>query len=175
MTRLPFPSLKRILPLLAVAATLFLVGCAGTHQYLPMPDQAKTLEDPAKGRIYVLRPSSFGGAVGMNVSDGGNPVGSTGPGGYLCWEREPGDVVVSSTSENTSRVSLAVRPGTVHYILQSIRMGIWVARTDLAVIDEAKAKAELKHCKPAKVEKPPKVEKTEKTEKVEKAETAPPK
>jgi|KBSSwiStaDraftv2_1062776.scaffolds.fasta_scaffold810589_1 hypothetical protein len=162
--------MKRLLPLLAAATTLFLVGCAGTHQYLPMPDQSKTVDDPAKGRIYVLRPSSFGGAVGMNISDGGNPVGSTGPGGYLCWEREPGDVVVSSTSENTSRVSLAVRAGTVHYILQSIRMGIWVARTDLEVIDEAKAKAELKHCKPAKVEKPPAVEKTEKVEKAEKTE-----
>jgi len=155
------PTMNRSLPLLAVAASLFLAGCAGTRQYLPMPDQSKAVEDSAKGRIYVIRPSSFGGAVGMNVSDGGNPVGSTGPGGFLCWEREPGDVVVSSTSENTSRVSLAVRPGTVHYILQSIRMGIWIARTELEVIDEEKGKKELQHCKPAKVENPPKVEKVE--------------
>jgi hypothetical protein len=82
-----------------------------------------------------------------------NPIGSTGPGSYLCWEREPGDVIVSATSENTSRVALPVRAGSVHYILQSIRMGIWIARTELEVMPEDKGKEELKRCKPAKVEK----------------------
>jgi hypothetical protein len=118
-----------------------------------LPDQSKNVEDPTKGRIYVIRPSSFGGAVGMNIADGGNPIGSTGPGSYLCWEREPGDVIVSAASENTSRVSLALRSQGVFYILQHIRMGVWMARTDLEVVDEAKGKAELQHCKPATVQK----------------------
>lgn len=118
-----------------------------------MPDQSKAIEDSSKGRIYVIRSSSLGGAVGMSVADGGNLVGKTGPGSYLCWEREPGDVIVSSTSENTSRVALPVRPSSVHYVLQHIRMGIWIARTDLEVVDAEKGMKELKHCKPAKVEK----------------------
>jgi hypothetical protein len=154
--------MKPALALATCAVALQLVGCAGTKQFVPMPDQSKAIEDPSKGRIYLMRPSSYGGAVGMNVADGGNPIGSTGPGGYLCWEREPGDVIVSSTAENTSRVSLPVRPGSIHYILQRIRMGIWMARTELEVIDEEQAKKELKRCKPAKVESPPKVEGTPK-------------
>ena len=141
--------MNRVLTLASCLAALVLVGCASARQFVPMPDQSKAIEDPTKGRIYVFRPSGFGGAVGMSVADGGNPIGSTGPGSYLCWEREPGDVIVSATSENTSRVSLPVRAGSIHYILQSIRMGIWVARTELEVVDEAKGKAELKHCKPA--------------------------
>lgn len=139
----------------ALVTALLVTGCASSVQYVKMPDQTKTNEDPTKGRIYVLRPSSFGGAVGMNVADGTTPIGNTGPGGYLCWEREPGDVIVSSNGENTSQVSLPVRPSSVHYILQNIRMGIWMARTDLEVIDEAKAQKELKHCKPAKVQRAP--------------------
>jgi hypothetical protein len=150
--------MKPSLILINCAAALLLAGCAGTKQFVPMPDLSKTIEDPSKGRIYLFRPSSFGGAVGMNVADGGNPIGSTGPGGFLCWEREPGDVVVSATSENTSRVSLPVRPGSIHYILQSIRMGIWIARTELEVVDEERGRKELKKCKPGKVEAPPKVE-----------------
>jgi hypothetical protein len=142
--------MKRILFLAGWAATLLLVGCASTVQYVPMPDQTKAVEDPSKGRIYVMRPSSFGYAVGMNVSDGGNPIGSTGAGGYLCWEREPGDVIVSSTSENTSRVSLPVRPGSIHYVVQHIRMGIWIARTDLEVVSDEEGNKRLKKCKPAK-------------------------
>ncbi len=66
----------------------------------------------------------------MSVSDGGNPIGSTGAKGYLCWEREPGDVIVSSTTENTSRVSLPVRPGSIHYVLQNVRKACgWPAPT----------------------------------------------
>ena len=142
--------MKPSLSLLGCLLALLGAGCASTTQYVRLPDQTKAIEDPSKGRIYVMRPSGFGSAVGMNVSDSGNPIGNTGPNGYLCWEREPGDVIVSSTSENTSRVSLAVRPGSTHYVLQNIRMGIWIARTDLEVVDEQKGRAELKHCKPAK-------------------------
>jgi hypothetical protein len=32
-------------------------------------------------------------------------------------------------------------------------MGIWIARTDLEVLDEEQGLKELQHCKPAKVEK----------------------
>jgi hypothetical protein len=145
--------MNRIVSLASCVAALFLIGCASATQFVPMPDLAKKVEDPAKGRIYVMRPSGLGGAVGMDVSDGGILIGSTGPGKFLCWEREPGDVIVSSASENTSRVSLPVRAGSVHYVLQNIRMGIWIARTDLEVLDEEQGPKELQHCKPAKVEK----------------------
>ena len=145
--------MKRILMFAFGLAALLLMGCASAHQYVPIPDLSKQVEDPNKGRVYVLRPSGFGGAVGMNVADGGQPIGSTGPGRFLCWEREPGDVIITSTSENTSRVSIPVRPGSVHYILQNIRMGIWMARTDLEVIDTERGLKELKKCKAAEVKK----------------------
>jgi hypothetical protein len=149
--------MNRILSLASCcAAAFFLVGCAGTKQFVPMPDQSKAVENPSKGRIYVMRPQSLGYAISMSVADGGNPIGSTGSKGYLCWEREPGDVIVSSTTENTSRVSLPVRPGSIHYVLQNVRMGVWVARTDLEVVDETRGKAALKKCKPAKVVQAPK-------------------
>lgn len=145
--------MNRILSLASCVAALFLMGCASAHQYVPLPDQTKAVADPNKGRVYVMRPSGFGGAVGMNVSDGGQPIGSTGPGKFLCWEREPGDVVVTSTAENTSRVSLPVRPGSVHYVLQHIRMGIWMARTELELVDAERGLKELKKCKAAEVRK----------------------
>lgn len=148
--------MRSYIPLSCSLAALILAGCAGSKQFVPMPDLSKAVEDPAKGRIYVMRSTSYGGAAGMNIADGGNPIGNTGPKGFLCWEREPGDVIVSATAENTSRVSLAVRAGSIHYILQNIRMGIWMARTELEVVDEGRGQQELKKCKPAKVEPAPK-------------------
>ena len=143
--------MNKLFVLASCVSIVFLVGCASAHQNVRMPDQARRIEDPAKGRIYVFRPSSFGGAVKMNVADGGNPIGATGPKSYLCWEREPGDVIVSSASENTSRVAIPLRAGDVYYVLQSIRMGIWVARNELELVPEERAQKELKACKPAKV------------------------
>lgn len=142
--------MKRLTILAGLSAALLLTGCASTKQFVPLPDQSKTVEDPAKGRIYVMRPASVGGAIKMNVTDGNTPIGTTGPKGFLCWERDPGDVVVASSSENTSRVSLAVRPGSVYYVLQHVRMGIWIARTDLETVTEDQGKLELKKCKPPK-------------------------
>ena len=60
-------------------------------------------------------------------------------------------MIVSSASENTSRVSLPVRSGTIHYVRQNIRWGWWMARTDLEVLDAAEGAQVLKKCKPAKV------------------------
>ncbi|SPE57167.1 hypothetical protein SBV1_2670014 [Verrucomicrobia bacterium] len=34
-----------------------------------MPDQSQGVQDPSKGRIYVMRPAGLGSAVTMNVSD----------------------------------------------------------------------------------------------------------
>jgi hypothetical protein len=63
--------MNKLFTLASCIVAAFLVGCASPRQFVPMPDQSKTIEDPSKGRIYVIRPSSFGGAVGMNVADGG--------------------------------------------------------------------------------------------------------
>src|SRR5689334_19898140 len=101
---------------------LLLSGCAGTRQFVAMPDQSKTVEDPSKGRIYVMRPATVGTAVSMNVSEDGKPIGVTGPHGYLCWEREPGDSIVSSTSEGVSQLPLTVDAGHVYYVFQHLRM-----------------------------------------------------
>jgi hypothetical protein len=44
-------------------AMLLLAGCAGTSiQYPIFPDQSKRIEDPAKARVYVIRPKG-----GMNT------------------------------------------------------------------------------------------------------------
>jgi len=144
---------KTIKLIIVAASATLLMGCASTTQYVPLPDQSKTIEDPSKARIYVVRPTSFGAAVTFRVNDGKTFIGETGPNGYLCWERPIGRMEVIGVAENTSRLPVDVEQGTVYYIQQHVRMGIIKARNDLSLLSEAEGKSKLKKCKPPKVKK----------------------
>ena len=133
---------------------VLLCGCAETtQQIVPFPDQSKTVEDPAKARIYVMRPSGFGSALVSPVADAGIFMGYTGPHGYLCWERPAGQTVISCSSMVESRsapgnaVTLTVQTGRVYYVFQHSRMASPIARTELEVVDEAKGEQVLKKCR----------------------------
>jgi hypothetical protein len=146
----------KILTNLAITiAAIIMTGCVGTRQYVPLPDQTKTLEDPAKARIYVMRPSRVGTAVSMSVSDDGKLIGSTGAGGFLCWERLPGDSIVSSSSEGVSQAPLSLKAGETYYIYQHLRMGVWIARCELEVINAQQGRNVLKKCHGPKMEAAP--------------------
>jgi hypothetical protein len=123
-------------------------GCATTCQSVAIPDQNKKIENPEMGRIYVVRPTSFGGSISMRITDNGEYVGNTGPNGYLCWERQPGSAEITGKAENLSTVNLEVEPAKTYYICQHIGMGVWYARNTLEVIPEEKGQKFLKKCKP---------------------------
>ena len=122
-------------------------GCASTKQLVPLPDQTKTVEDSSKARIYVIRPVLIASAISMSVSDGEMKVGSTGPKGYLCWERAPGTTEIRSKSENTAVLPITCKAGEVYYIGQHVRMGILFARNNLSLLTEDEGKAKLSKCK----------------------------
>jgi hypothetical protein len=137
-----------------VAVISLVAGCASTKQYVRLPDQTKALENPELCRIYVIRPSIVGGAIPMSVRDDNKLIGSTGPKGYLCWEREPGKTKLSSKAENTSSVELDAKKGSDYYFTQYVRMGFFIARTKLELIDETKGQEMLKFCKPPTITSP---------------------
>jgi hypothetical protein len=130
---------------------LLSAGCATTKQLVPLPDQSKAIDDPTKARIYVLRPTSFAYAVAIGVRDGDMRIGSTGPNGYLCWEREPGETEIRSKAENTAVLKVKCDAGMTYFIAQNIRMGILFARNKLSQLSESEGKEKLKKCKPPKL------------------------
>ena len=123
-------------------------GCASTKQLVALPDQTKTIEDSTKARIYVLRPIFLPPLISMTVSDGEEKIGSTGPNGYLCWERAPGETEIRSKSENTAVLPLTCKAGEVYYIGQHARVGALFARTSLSLLTEEQGKEKLTKCKP---------------------------
>src|SRR4030081_2050099 len=93
--------------LLAALSVTLIAGCASSRQFVPLPDQAKRVEDPSKGRIYVMRPASgFWEPGAMDISESGKFIGRTGPRGFICWERLPGATIVTGKAEGISQVPL---------------------------------------------------------------------
>ena len=135
-----------------VAASILAVcvGCASPTQQAPIPDLTKSIENPAKSRIYLIRPANFGGAVATLVTDGTRPIGQTGAQSYLCWERDPGEVTIGVKAESVCHLTLNVEAGHVYYVMQYVEWGMWSERCRLEQIDEARATELLKTCKSAK-------------------------
>lgn len=139
--------------ILVLIATVFFAGCATNEQFVRMPDQSKRVENPQMGRIYVMRPTSFGAAASMEVWEGEKHIGNTGPGSFLCWEREPGAAKVIGKEENESVAALNIQSNQVYYIFQHVQMGWLQARNRLDVISEEEGTKILKKCSPPKIVK----------------------
>lgn len=137
--------------LLFTAVAFLFVGCASTHQIHPFPDQAKELENPKYSRIYLLRPTIFGAAIPMDVFENDSRIGTTGPRGYLCWEREPSEIRLKGKGENESSITLYLKEGQVYYVQQHISMGFLYARNWLEQLSDQEGKKKLAKCKPPKV------------------------
>lgn len=130
---------------IALAAIVF-TGCAKPVQFVPMP-KAPNAE---MARVYVVRPSNFGGAIPMQVHDGEKLIGETGPSCYLMWDRKPGPCTITSKAENTSQVGpFETLAGMAYYIFQHMEMGFVSARNSLEIITEAKGKELVGTCTPA--------------------------
>lgn len=143
--------MKDKIRVLAVCGAMILItGCASTKQYVRFPNQNKAIENPTMARIYVARPTSFGGAISMKVSDGDTVIGKTGPKGYLCWERVPGKITIKGKSENSCQLTLDTEQGESYYVQQHVRFGFFVARNKLSLLSEREGKEKVSKCKPPK-------------------------
>jgi hypothetical protein len=137
--------------LVVLAAVLVFAGCATTEQYVAFPDQSVEVEDPDRGRIYVVRPDFMGSAVQMNVTADDTLIGTTTGGGYLCWETVPGMVTITGHAEVDDSIDLSIQRGKAYYIYQAMRMGVWVARNELIELSTEKGKEYLESCSPPQV------------------------
>lgn len=136
----------------ALAALVVLVtGCASVPM-ASLDDDARAKSfaiAPGKASIYVYRNESFGGAIPMTVTLNGKVAGQSGPQTYFLWEVEPGAHEVGSIAENTATLKLDARPGQAYFVWQEVKMGFWMARTQLQQVDEATGRKGVAECKRA--------------------------
>ncbi|WP_372661531.1 DUF2846 domain-containing protein [Hydrogenophaga sp.] len=126
----------------ALLVSLSLVGCASVPMGAPHLDAAaKTFQAPAdKAGIYVYRNESMGAAVKMDVIIDGQNIGETVAKTYFYKEVAPGKHTVASKAENTDTVEVDLKPGTLAFIWQEVKMGVMFARTKLHLVGEQEGK-----------------------------------
>jgi len=151
-----------ILNMIILTVPLLLIsGCATTKQYIAMPAQARGAANSEKVRIYVMRTSVVGCAIPIRIKDGDQLIGELERGRYLCWEREPGETVISSITkiydvfvdDVADQLKLQAEKGSTYYILLKPRMGFLFIRPHnypRLLTKEAGEKI-LSKCKPAEI------------------------
>lgn len=150
--------------LLAICAVSLLVSGCAAWQCVPFPNQAQRIDDHSKARIYVILdgsalpppdPDAPNIPVAMNVSDDGQFIGALGRGGLLCWERPPGETIITCTAVGASSLTLNVEPDNVYYVFQHLIEGNFGVRNQLVLEDEYSAQELLKYCHAPKKGPPP--------------------
>ena len=110
--------------------------------------KAKTfITQPDKANIYVYRNELFGAAVKLDLSLDGKPLGKTVAMSYFAVEVEPGKHTLISTAENISTLEVESKAGNSDFIRQEVKMGIWLPRSELQIVDAQVGRKSVLECK----------------------------
>jgi len=125
---LRFNRLGHVLALLALAAC---AGCGATsEQVVPMPAQDVEVSSPELCRIYVVRSSQLLGSIRtLTIYDQEREIGSLSGDEFLCWEREPGRMLLRAVYEGPEidrgdqedLLDVIVAPGEVRHFFVGLR------------------------------------------------------
>ncbi|MDO6387585.1 MULTISPECIES: DUF2846 domain-containing protein [unclassified Uliginosibacterium] len=141
--------IRRILTCSFLAAAALMTGCASVPMATPEQDAAaKSFAVTAdKANVYIYRNENLGGAVKMPVVLDGKIVGDTLAKTYIKQEVAAGSHTIVSKAENDAELKFDVVAGKNYFVWQEVKMGIWMARSALNLVDEAQGKAGVAECK----------------------------
>jgi hypothetical protein len=134
----------------ALLISIALVGCASVPMDDPKLDAtAKTFQAPPadKAGIYIYRNEAIGGSIKMAVFVDGKSIGDTAAKTYFYKELAPGKHTVESKSENSDLIEVDLKPGTLAFVWQEVKMGVMYARTKLHLVGEQEGKKGVQESK----------------------------
>ena len=126
----------------------FMVGCSAVGKMPTAVDlKIRDLHPPeGKALVYVLRPTSIGSIVKMEVTANGQYIGATGGKRYIYTLLDPGKYIFSSKAENTSELHIVLEAGKTYYLEQKVKMGLIMARNELLRLDDIEGHKKLSQC-----------------------------
>lgn len=140
--------IRNLLSLLPLCALLLMSGCASVSMMTADDDtRAKSFAvQKDKANIYLYRNETFGAAIKMPVSVNGKVAGQTASKTYFLWQVSPGTYDISSLTENTSTIKLIAEAGKNYFVWQEVKMGLFMARSDLKQVDEETGRKGVAEC-----------------------------
>ena len=140
--------MRKYLAVTMIVAAIGMTGCASVPMAARSDDAAAKQFAPVadKGTVYIYRDEIMGAAIKMPLLVDGVSIGDTGPKTYLEVALPPGTHSVTSKTEKDVTISLDVQAGKTYFIWQEVKMGMWAARSQLHIVDEAKGKKGVLDC-----------------------------
>jgi len=140
---------KQFLITFVVLFTSFGTGCASVPMAsLDQDTKAKSfVVQTDKSNIYVYRNEVLGGAIPITVALDGKVAGQTAMQTYFLFEIDPGPHEVSPIAENVSTLKLDIQAGKSYFVWQEVKMGMWMARSQLQQVDEETGHKGVSECK----------------------------
>jgi hypothetical protein len=143
---------NRLFVAIVLTLTSLVSGCASVPM-TSMDEDAKAksfVVQKDRSSIYVYRNESLGGAIPITVALDGKVAGQSAMQTYFLFEVDPGTHEVTSISENTSAVKLSTEAGKAYYVWQEVKMGMWMARSQLQEVDDQTGRKGVAECKRAR-------------------------
>ncbi len=100
-----------------------------------------------KGNLYIYRDENYGAAIRMSILLNNQLLSDTVAKSYIYQQLEPGTYTITSKAENNSSMAITIEAGKNHFLWQEVKMGMWTARSDLQVVDEATGRKGVQSCK----------------------------
>ncbi len=129
--------------LLLIAVVIQLTGCASVQ----MGDAAEDTRlksfptvSADKAGIYVYRNEMFGAAIKAVIEIDDKHLGQTASKTYLYKEVTPGKHTITVRSEKDHSLTIDAKGGTLTYIWQEMKMGMFAARAKLHLMSEEKGR-----------------------------------
>jgi hypothetical protein len=138
----------KILSLIALAAALFISGCATVDMAsLADSNKAKEFNPPSEGNagVYIYRDNAFGSALKKDVRIDGKCVGETAPKVFFYTEVEGNKQHrVETESEFSPNVlDIFFEVGKHYFLRQYIKIGVFVGGANLEQVTEDKGKNDI--------------------------------
>lgn len=123
-------------------AALALVGCAQVPR-ASMTEEARAKQfvpQAETASLYIYRDEIFGGAISMPVNLNNQNLGYTGPKSFFYLNVAPGRYTIESMAENQASLSIDVEAARNYFVWQEVKMGLFMARSNLAQTDESRGR-----------------------------------
>ncbi len=120
----------------AAALVAALSACGSSSRYM-QPQQPPLAVNPQPNQAVVvfLRPSNYGGAAMFTVVDGQQRwLGDLNGRQYFVTTFPPGQHTFVVHAENNDMMQAELTAGRVYYVLISVRMGAWSARSSISAL-----------------------------------------
>lgn len=140
--------LIQVFQILVLCSCMVIASCASAPKVSKEDSYSAKILVPQEGKalVYIIRSTTTGFAVAMNVTCNNKIVGATKGRQFIHFNLTPGNYVLASHAENKHELPLIIEAGKTYFIEQKVKMG-WVrARTELIKVSEQVGRNKMKNC-----------------------------